>query len=152
MDTNIDLTPRQKALLTFLGADGGERLDPIRIQKGLFILSMETPQDWLPPEARYDFEPYHYGPFASAIYHDLDELEGRGYVERMKVAGRSWDYYALSPEGTDAAESTSREMDTRALQYFQRIRDFVGMVTFRTLLTAVYERYPRYAVNSVFKH
>ncbi len=151
MDAATELTPRQEMLLAFLGADGGEKLDPIRIQKGLFILAMETPQDWLPSEARYEFEPYNYGPYSSAIYRDLDELERRGYVETTSVAGRSWDYYALTPEGIKAAETVSRGMDSRALQYFQRIRDFVGMVSFRKLLTAVYERYPKYAVNSVFK-
>jgi uncharacterized protein len=151
MDAKVELTPRQRTLLVFLGADGGESLDPIRVQKGLFILAMETPQEWLPTEARYRFEPYNYGPYSPAIYRDLDELVRRGYVETTGLAGQSWDYYALTPDGIETAQSVAREMDDRTVRYSHTIRDFVGKLSFRRLLTAVYERYPKYAVNSVFK-
>jgi uncharacterized protein YwgA len=89
MDALTELTPRQRTLLTFLQAGDGGKLDPIRIQKGLFILAMETPEEWLPSEARYHFEPYNYGPYSSEIYYDLDRLEGYGYVEKIEMPGRS---------------------------------------------------------------
>lgn len=151
MDTTLELTPRQEALLVFLGADGGGKLDPIRVQKGLFILAKETPQDWLPSEARYSFEPYHYGPYSSTLYHDLDELDRLGYVAATVVPGRSWNYYSLSSEGARLYQQVSEKMDPKTVEYFRRIRKFIDKLSFRKLLTAVYEQYPDYAVNSVFK-
>jgi uncharacterized protein YwgA len=151
VDQTLELTPRQKTLLVFLGADGGEKLDPIRVQKGLFILAEETPPDWLPSEARYRFEPYHYGPYSSALYSDLDELVHRGYVETTQVLGRSWDYYSLNSEGARIYQEVSEAMDPKAVEYSRKVREFIGKLSFRKLLTTVYEQYPDYAVNSVFK-
>jgi len=151
MDTAaIELTPRQETLLVFLGS-GEKGLDPIRVQKGLFILTEETPEDWLPSEARYRFEPYRYGPYSAEIYYDLDKLEGLGYVTARRVLGQSWNYYSLTLEGQKLARSMAERMDKRAVEYVRRLRDFVGELSFRKLLTTVYEHYPAYAVNSVFE-
>jgi uncharacterized protein YwgA len=146
----IDLTPRQETLLVFLGSSE-KRLDPIRVQKGLFILTEETPEDWLPSEARYRYEPYRYGPYSAEIYYDLDKLEGLGYVTATRVRGQSWNYYSLTSEGQELARSVAKGMDSRTVQYLQKVRDFVGGLSFRKLLTTVYEHYPDYAVNSEFE-
>jgi uncharacterized protein YwgA len=146
----IELTPRQETLLVFLGS-GEKELDPIRVQKGLFILAQETPEAWLPSEARYRFEPYRYGPYSAEIYHDLDRLEGLGHVTASRIIGQSWNYYSLTPEGQELARSIAEGMDNRAVQYLRRLRDFVGELSFRKLLTTVYEHYPAYAVNSLFE-
>lgn len=151
MDTAIELTPRQQSLLVFLEGKDGPRLDPIRIQKGLFILAKETPDDWLPTTARYEFEPYRYGPYSPEIYYDLDKLEGLGYVRATRVVGQSWNYYSLTPEGEALSRDVAQNMDSRAIEYFRRLRDFVGSLSFRKLLTTVYEHYPAYAINSVFE-
>jgi len=151
VDNALELTPRQNTLLVFLGVNGEEKLDPIRVQKGMFILAKETPQDWLSSEARYHFEPYHYGPYSSALYRDLDELEQHGYIDKTVVLGRSWDYYSLSSEGVRLYQEVSETMDPKAVEYSQKIREFIGKLSFRKLLTTVYEQYPDYAVNSVFK-
>ena len=150
MPVTGELTPRQETLVTFLGA-GNKKLDPIRIQKGLFLLAMETPEDWLPSEARYAFEPYHYGPYSVDINRDLEELQRRGYLEITEVLGRSWNYYSLSPEGSEAVRGVSERMDARTLEYVGKLREFVGRLPFNRLLTKVYDKYPSYAVNSVFK-
>jgi len=150
MDVALELTPRQETLLVFLGS-GEKRLDPIRVQKGLFILAEETPEEWLSSKARYKFEPYRYGPYSAEIYYDLDKLEGLGYVTATKVLGQSWSYYSLTPEGQELAVRAAEGIDNRAVEYFRRLRDFVGELSFRKLLTTVYEHYPDYAVNSVFE-
>src|SRR4051812_43253500 len=117
MDATVELTPRQETLLVFLRAGGGERVDPIRIQKALFILAKETPKDWLPTEARYRFEPYNYGPYSTDIYYDLERLERDGYVETSELPGRSWKYYSLSPEGNEAAHALVETADSRVTKY-----------------------------------
>lgn len=151
MDTAVKLTPRQETLLVFLGSDGEQRLDPIRIQKGLFLLTMETPEEWLPLEARYNFEPYNYGPYSAEIYQDLDQLVRYGYVEDIEIPGRSWKYYALTPMGLEMVQHVIEATDSRMAEYAARLREYVRKLSFSKLLTRVYERYPDYAVNSVFR-
>ncbi len=151
VDKALELTPRQKTLLMFLGVDGEQGIDPVRVQKGLFIMAMETPKDWLPTEARYRFEPYHYGPYSAEIQYDLDKLEGYGLVEATRVIGRSWNYYSLTPEGAQLSSEVAEATNPKVVEYTQKLRDFVGNLTFRNLLTTVYRNYPDYAVNSVFK-
>lgn len=150
MDAAIELTPRQETLLVFLGSSE-VKLDPMRVQKGLFILGEETPEDWLPREARYRFSPYRFGPYSSEIQYDLDKLEGYGYVKASRVLGQSWKYYSPTPEGIELSQSVAENMDDRAVRYSQQLREFVDKLSFRRLLTTVYEHYPAYAVNSVFE-
>jgi hypothetical protein len=146
----IELTPRQETLLMFVGADKEKELDPVRIMKGMFLFAKETPTDWLPSEARYRFEPYYYGPYSPQIYSDLDQLGGYGYVRAREVPGRSWNHYSLTPEGAEVAQSITRTANPKASQYLRTLRAFVDGLSFRQLLTTVYNRYPDYAVNSVF--
>lgn len=150
VDTAPDLTPRQETLLMFLGA-GSTRMDPIRIMTGLFILRMETPDGWLSDDARYSFEPYNYGPYSSEIYSDLDWLVSAGYVQARDVAGQSWKYYSTTPKGDEAYEQVAARKNADLVAYVRKVREFVGSLSFRALLTKVYARYPDYAVNSVFQ-
>ena len=151
MKTIPELTPRQQTLLVFLNHKGSQELDPIRIMKGLFLFAQQAPTDWVPRDARYEFEPYDYGPCSFQIYADLDQLRQSGYVTASQVPGRSWKYYSLTAEGRKIAQRVIKGMNTHAVTYLQTLRDFVTKISFRQLLTAVYRRYPEYAVNSVFK-
>ena len=144
------LTPRQATLLLFI-ASGQERLDPIRIMKGLFVFTMEAPEKWLPREQRYEFVPYSYGPYSSQISNDLSQLSLLRYLDTEYVPGRSWAYYTSSDKGKKAAETLASTFDKAALDYLRRLRQFVAGLSFRELLNVVYQKYPDYAVNSVFK-
>jgi len=151
MKLSRSLTERQKTLILFLGTGDSGKIDPIRIMKALFLFGQETPKDWLPTEARYDFIPYSYGPCAFEIYSDLDLLQAYGYIESTKVLGRSWNYYSLSEKGSELFVDLSKELDPRALNYLEAIRNFVSKLPFRKLLQSIYKHYPDYAKNSVFK-
>jgi len=146
-----ELNSRQEILLVFLGVGDAQMIDPIRIMKGIFIFSEEAPDEWIPRDARYQFKPYNYGPCSFQIYFDLDHLENCGYVTSVEVPTRSWSYYLLSTEGKELVPQLVREMNQSAIRYLERIRDFVSNLSFRLLLEVVYQRYPDYAVNSVFK-
>lgn len=151
MSATDELTPRQETLLVFLGADNNTKLDPVRIMKGLFIFAMEAPENWLPSAARYNFEPYNYGPYSPDIYYDLERLERQGYVETAEVPGRSWKHYSLTPDGVKLAQGGVSAINPKVANYLRVLREFVDGLSFRQLLTAVYDKYPDYAVNSVFK-
>lgn len=147
----MPLTEQQKVMLLFTSGAGPQDLDPIRVMKGLFLISEETPQAWLPAEARYRFEPYDYGPCSFQVYKDLEALEHHGLVQATKVLGRTWSYYSLTGTGEGLAIELSSSVDPRASRYFATVREFVTRLSFRKLLNAIYERYPDYAVNSVFR-
>ncbi len=113
-------------------------------------MAKEAPTRWLPGDARYDFEPYNYGPYSRDIYTDLDRLLSAGYVEAEEVAGQSWKRYSVTANGAEAYRRASAQFEADAVEYIGRVRKYVGDLSFRTLLTKVYKAYPDYAVNSVF--
>jgi hypothetical protein len=145
------LTARQRVLLVFLRSDDGSELDPVRVMKGLFLLAQKTPSEWLPRSGTYDFEPYYYGPFSSAVYTDLESLHDTGLVECAPVPGRSWCTYSLTSHGASIAEETAKLLDHRLVDYAGRLRSWVSAQTFNDLLTRVYQEYPKYASKSVFR-
>lgn len=150
MNNSPKLTLRQATLLLYIDS-GEEQLDPIRIMKGMFVFTMEAPAQWLPREQRYEFVPYTYGPYSAQVNADLNTLSLLGYVNSHSVPGRSWLYYSSSEKGKRAAESLASTYNKEALDYLQRLRQFIVGLSFRSLLNVVYQKYPEYAVNSVFK-
>src|SRR5918998_6026715 len=94
------MTPRDWLLL--LVALDGDRvgLDPIRIQKGLFLLAQEG---GLPPAERYWFVPYNYGPMSPRLYRDVEVLVRRGLLERRTVDGQTWRGVRATPHGHERA-------------------------------------------------
>jgi hypothetical protein len=139
----------QIALLLIL--DGEQTLDPIRIMKGLFLFSMETPEHLLAPYERYDFIPYSFGPYSYDIDRDLDRLVEHGYVKISKKAGKSWNYYYLSEKGKREAQELASEMPPQAIAYLRKVRTFVLSVSFTKLLDTIYAKYPGFATKSRYK-
>jgi len=155
METNVGLRPEalsatQQLLLAFLASGEGQELDPVRIQKGMFVFGQEAPGEW-GIGSRYEFVPYNYGPYSFALADDLARLRERGLVRTRAVPGRSWEYYSLTPRGESAARMVLEHLDARAAEYLDSVRRFVDQRSFRQLLAAVYERYPKYATNSIFR-
>ena len=104
-----------------------------------------------PGRSAISLEPYDYGPCSFQVYKDLEALEHHGLVQATKVLGRTWSYYSLTGTGEGLAIELSSTVDPRASRYFATVREFVTRLPFRKLLNAIYERYPDYAVNSVFR-
>jgi uncharacterized protein YwgA len=126
-------------------------LDPVRLQKGMFLLAHEG---GVPADEAYHFEPYNYGPMSRELYRDLDALEAAGLVERVDVPGQSWQRYRASERGLAAAQAlinqAGPETQDSARRLYEIKRD-ISAKTFSGLLSDVYERYPLYATKSVFQ-
>jgi len=146
-----ELEMRQKLLLLFLESGAPRELDPIKIMKGLFLVSKEALADWIGQEDRYDFTPYYYGPCSFQIYSDLSILEQKGYILSIEVQGQSWKYYALTKEGDQKAKSIIKEINQGLYLYIKKVREWVSKLSFRDLLAVIYKHYPDYAKESVFK-
>src|SRR5450755_729547 len=81
-----------------LGTSGPEALDPIRIQKGMFLLSMRGPCRDL-----YKFRPYNWGPYSSDLVGDLELLVSRGLLTTVQEPGRNWARFRPTSQGRERA-------------------------------------------------
>jgi uncharacterized protein YwgA len=128
-----------------LEAEGPEELDPVRIQKGLFLLSKRGPARDL-----YDFQAYDWGPFSPAIYADLASLAQQGYLIEEKVPGRTWSTYRVTDRGHERAVAFACQVRAEDVAWLRQARQFLTTRSFAQLLREIYELYPGYAVNSRF--
>jgi uncharacterized protein YwgA len=137
-------------LLLLALSDSSEPLDPVRLQKGMFLMARENR---LSVAERYEFVAYDYGPFSVDIYRDLDALYDAGLVERLQAPGYTWSRYRPTETGIARAQRVVDAMDGRQRKravYLQELKQGVLSMSFRALLQHVYSRYPEYGENSVF--
>lgn len=138
-------------LLVFLAAAPGDALDPVRVQKGMFLLAMQAP---LAAPARYRFEPYAYGPMSRDLYRDVRRLRDEQRLDTTPVAGATWQLLALTATGREQAAQLRRRAareHPEALAQVDALRRQISGLSFAELLEHVYECYPAYAVRSVFR-
>lgn len=141
--------PRERLLL-FIALDGAPRgLDPIRLQKGMFLFAMDEESD---PEEIYRFIPYNYGPMSAQIYRDLELLTEQGLVEAKPVQGQSWARYMATEDGLIAArDMLCQEQSESAARRLYAIKTDVSSHSYKEVLEDVYDRFPEYAAKSVFR-
>ncbi len=124
-----------------------EELDPIRIQKGMFLFAKES---GAPEEQLYDFQPYNWGPCSFTIYDDLDSMYAEGLIERRPVAGKSWSRYQVTGSGKSLVAKVKGRRSPES-QYLGKIKDSIKEASFNDLLRGVYKKYPEYATKSQFQ-
>ena len=137
-------------LLLLVALDGAPRgLDPVRLQKGMFLDAQESDAQ---EGEKYTFVPYNYGPMSAQIYSDLDDLLAEGLVEGVPVEGQSWSRYVATKKGLDVGqELLDRDSSRDVGEQLYKIKKEVASKTFKALLEDVYERYPDFASKSVFR-
>lgn len=137
-------------LLLFIALDGApDGLDPVRLQKGMFLFAHDPVAT---ANEKYEFVPYNYGPMSAQIYSDLETLTSEGLVEAVPVSGQSWARYIATERGLiEARELLGGEPSQEAARRLHEIKRDVASKTFSAVLEDVYERFPEYATNSVFR-
>jgi uncharacterized protein (DUF488 family) len=130
---------RQKILLAVLHASN-RALSPIELVKLAFLLRHETVLET--DHAFYDFVPYKFGPFSFALYRELESLQRDGYVE-------------MSDSSINLSESTNDDTHRKIAQLTTRERNSVAEIITqytrlnqKSLVRAVYARYPWFTINS----
>ncbi|SRR6266511_4774994 len=127
-----------------LGVDGPPDLDPVRVQKGMFLLSRRGPARHL-----YTFRPYNWGPFSRDIYDDLDSLQADGLLQSQRRTGRSWRVYWTTDAGHDRAAAIAARLPKTDLDWLGKMRHYVTSRSFTRLLRELYEAYPEYKHRSL---
>ena len=142
------MTHPQRILLAALAPACGAIHTPVQVQKLIFLLDREIPEDINGP--LYRFRPYNYGPFDKNVYGDLEVLAGLGYVE-MVPCGRLQGF-RLTAEGQVLGNSVILdELPQRARDYINRASGFVRSLSFSALVSAIYKAYPDMKANSIFQ-
>lgn len=143
------LNARRGWLAAVLAAGTPDRtLDPVRIQKAMFLLSEEGPA---PLKHLYEFQPYHFGPCSFDLYRDLDALEAEGVVKSDVPPGQTWKIYELTEKGQEVGRAALASAGAAERSAVQSTMDFVLTRSFRRLLKDVYAKYPEYATKSVLR-
>lgn len=124
-------------------------LSPIQLQKALFLIGEELSSDI--DNEYYHFEPYDYGPFDSDIYRDCEELEREGFVVIDNPFYRAMRRYSLSNQGMELVDKLKEDIDERIIEEVDRIVLWTKSKSFPDLVRSIYEEYPEFKENSVFK-
>lgn len=121
---------------------------PVQVQKILFLLDRNASASL--GGAKFNFQPYHYGPFDRAVYRTLEDLAQKGQVEITQNIG-NWRDYRLTLEGQAHAGQALSRLDERTRSYILRISEFVRSLSFTDLVSAIYKAYPEMRERSVFQ-
>lgn len=144
---------REEWLLLFIAFEGApDGLDPVRLQKGMFLFAQEGKT--VPEQQKYEFRPYSYGPMSRDIYTDIEDLVGKDLVEPVPVQGQTWCRYRPTNRGVERGHrliKTAMEKHPVDATHLYSIKKSVAGVPFADLLEDVYKRYPDYATKSIFR-
>jgi uncharacterized protein YwgA len=134
------MTRRDWLLLmcAYHGAPAG--LDPVRLQKGMFLFARTHP---LSVDQQYRFKPYDYGPMSPTIYRDLDDLVDLGLLTRHPVPGKRWSRYAATDLGRTMAEKRLRQLSEQDKAAARRLYEIKQRVATTSFQRAARERLPR---------
>lgn len=135
-------------LLGFKTPSGALKLDPVRIQKGMFLLAQEGEMD---ESEKYEFEPLHYGPYSRELRRELGSLVAEGLVDKEPVPGYTWSRYQLTTAGFGRGRELLDNAPRTELKRLFGIKSEITSVSFRELLDDVYTRYPEFAERSIFQ-
>lgn len=135
-------------VLAALAPAKGQSLSPVQVQKLLFLIDREIPNEL--GGHHFNFVPYDYGPFDNCVYNTLDLLALGNLVESLEEPGRRWKRYRLTPEGQKRGDEVLERISKVGRDYIVAANKFVRSLSFADLVSAIYRAYPDMKVNSVF--
>ena len=138
---------QKEIVLAGLAPANGEQHSPVQVQKLFFLIDKKIADAVGGPY--FEFQPYNYGPFDSAVYTVLEELESDGYVDI--IPNRNWMNYKLTVQGQEKGEEILNGLPDEAKAFFVKASEFVRRLSFTQLVSAIYKAYPEMRANSVFQ-
>lgn len=138
---------REEFVLAAMAPGGGYRYTPVQVQKLLFLLERQIPGAFNGPH--FNFQPYHYGPFDSAVYSQLEQLAARGLV--LIDHSGSPRSFILTTEGAAVGNRALDTLPPQVHEFIVHTCKFVRAQSFSSLVSAIYKAFPDMRVNSVFQ-
>lgn len=132
-------------------AAGRIPLQPVQLQKALFLLGRNLPPKALRTETFYDFYAYDYGPFSTAVYSDAERLATEGLVAISQPPATRFKHFQVTETGAARAQDLRRGIDGPVLSYLDSVVAWVQSLSFNGLVSAIYAKYPDMRANSVFQ-
>ena len=105
----------------------------------------------------FRFESGKYGPFSRDIIRDTEDLQDGGFISMQKMKPPKNEFsedektryiYALRPKGEAIIKELLVDLPRDTLQRLEKLKPFNEMPLLK-LLRYVYERYPKFIVNSI---
>ena len=144
------MNPKDWTLLV-IAARNGKPLQPVQLQKSLFLLGRNLSVHQLQVESFYQFEPYDYGPFCSQVYSDAESLCFEGFVHIDCPISLSYRFYSATGEGIAKANELKKILSPETRDYLEKIVEWTSALSFNDLVSAIYSAYPDMKENSIFK-
>jgi hypothetical protein len=133
--------------LMTLAAAGGQPLNPVQMQKCLFLF-----QDAFPRAAQgdgYTFGAYHYGPFDRQVYYDAENLARQGLASVARAEPGGWKVFAATPAGLAQAAALAHEAPARELAHLSALVTWARKLSFAQIVRAVYDRHPDFRESGI---
>jgi len=127
--------------------EAGYCYSPVQVQKLLFLLERQIPAAFNGPH--FHFQPYHYGPFDSAVYQQLEQSAARGLV--LIDHSGSPRSFILTAEGAALGNRALHALPSQVREFVDRTCHFVRTQSFSSLVSSIYKAFPEMRANSVFQ-
>ena len=137
---------RKDWTLLAISFNDGEPMQPVQLQKTLFLLGKRCRADVGPKF--YKFRPYNYGPFSSEVYQDAEELAAEGFV---RIERGQWSEYSATEAGLRRARQIRKKAPKTAVSFLEQAVDWARQLSFQELVSAIYEEFPEQRKHSVFQ-
>jgi hypothetical protein len=144
------MTPRDWTLLVIASAMD-RPLEPVQLQKALFLIGQMLSEEERQTASFYTFEPRDYGPFCTAVYTDAEDLQAEGLVSISRPPEVRFKEYAATEDGLRAANELKRALSRAAVKFLADVVAFTQALSFNELVSAIYRAYPDMKANSVFR-
>lgn len=146
-----EMLRRKDWCLLVLGAANGVPLQPVQLQKSLFLIG----ENVKPVESGlsldfYHFDPYDYGPFDSDVYADAEELEREGLACITQHPHGSYSQHAATPHGVSRAKGIESMLPPEVREYLRNVVEWILPRSFNEVVRAIYHQYPAQRARSVF--
>ena len=141
---------KEELVLAVLAAADGQALQPVQLQKAVFLLVRNIPAD-IRGEADFDFSPYDYGPYDKAVYHQADNLALSGLVSVSTSSVGRYRLYAATLVGVQEGRRILTTLPSNISEYIGNVVRWVCTLSFADLVKSIYEAYPEMKANSIFR-
>jgi len=118
-----------------------------RMMKACFLVHRTLSSEF-EIETDFDFHPADYGPLDPLVYDSLEYLEEEGLIKTSQSERYSGTKYELTRQGSADAKILFEQLDPEVRDHMEWLKSKHILDSLSKLLSFVYNRYPKMAVES----